>query len=575
MSATTSARVEVDQDDAERPKLTHRQIQVIYSGLMLGMLLAALDQTIVATALPTIVGDLGGLNHLSWVVTAYLLASTSSTPLYGKLGDLYGRKILFQTAICIFLVGSILSGLSHTMMQLIACRAIQGLGGGGIMSLSMAITGDILSPRERGKYQAYGMSVFSLASVAGPAIGGFFTQDLTWRWCFYVNIPLGIIALVVTTTVLQLPFRRVEHKIDFLGAALLVAGVTSILLGTVWGGKEYPWTSWQVIGVFSSGIVLLSAFALQEQHAAEPILPLRLFRNSVFRTTSAAGFLVGMALFGTTVYLPLFLQLVTGAGPTLSGLLLVPQMVGMMGGGVLVGRAVSRTGKYKIYPVVGSLILPTGIFLLSRMTVTTPHLLSSVFMLITGTGMGMVMPVTLTAVQNAVPQSDLGIATSSSVFFRSMGASFGVAVFGAIMNARLSYWYPHFVKSTGGLKISVTSIAYSPAEVYKLPLAIRNGIIEAFGHSLHVVFLCAAPLALATFPILLMLKQLPLRSSAYVSSTGAGMAEGAAEVLAEQLEGDNALEAREATARAASDLDGDAAPPPGSDPIATPAGGTR
>jgi EmrB/QacA subfamily drug resistance transporter len=301
---TTEERIDsTDVDDEERPRLSHRQIQIIYSGLMLGMLLAALDQTIVATALPTIGGDLGGLNHLSWVVTAYLLASTSSTPIYGKLGDLFGRKIVFQTAICIFLLGSMLSGLSHSMTELIACRAIQGLGSGGIMSLSMAITGDILSPRERGKYQAYGMSVFSVASVAGPAIGGLFPQHISWRWCFYVNIPLGIIALVVTTTVLRLPFRRVHHKIDFLGAALLVGGVTSILLGTVWGGNTYPWTSSQVVGVFGVGIALLVLFTLQERRASEPILPLRLFRNSVFRTTSAAGFLVGMALFGTTVYL--------------------------------------------------------------------------------------------------------------------------------------------------------------------------------------------------------------------------------------------------------------------------------
>ena len=575
MTTATKEQAETHYDGVDRPQLTHRQIQVIYSGLMLGMLLAALDQTIVATALPTIVGDLGGLNHLSWVVTAYLLASTSSTPLYGKLGDLFGRKIVFQTAICIFLVGSMLSGTSHTMMQLIICRAIQGLGGGGIMSLSMAITGDILSPRERGKYQAYGMSVFSLASVAGPALGGFFTQDLSWRWCFYVNIPLGIIALFVTTAVLKLPFRRVQHKIDFLGAGLLVAGVTSILLGTVWGGKTYAWSSWQEGGVFALGIALLVVFALQEQRAAEPILPLRLFRNSVFRTTSAAGFLVGMALFGTTVYLPLFLQLVTGAGPTLSGLLLVPQMIGMMGGGVLVGRAISRTGKYKIYPIVGSLILPTGIFLLSRMTITTPHLVSSLFMLITGSGIGMVMPVTLTAVQNSVPQQDLGIATSSSVFFRSMGASFGVAVFGAIMNARLSYWYPYFVKSTGKLKISVTSVAYSPAEVYKLPLAIRHGIIEAFAHSLHVVFLCAAPVALLTFPILLGLKQLPLRSNAYIGSAGAAMSEGGAELLAEQLEGDEALALRDADGHRLDSTDADSRTSPSEIALATPGPDTR
>jgi len=506
--------------------LSHRQIVIIYSGLMLGMLLAALDQTIVATALPTIVGDLGGINHLSWVVTAYLLASTSSTPIYGKLGDLYGRKIVFQLAICIFLVGSIMSGLSHSMMELIMFRAVQGLGAGGIMSLSMAITGDILSPRERGKYQAYGMSVFSVASVAGPAIGGLFTQHLSWRWCFYVNIPLGAIALVVTSVVLRLPFRRVLHKIDYRGALLLVGGVTAVLLTTVWGGSEFGWRSPQLLVTIGAGLTLLVLFYFQERRAAEPILPLRLFKNPVFRVTSAAGFLVAMALFGTSVYLPLFLQLVTGAGPTISGLLLVPQMVGMMGGGVFVGRRIARTGKYKIYPIIGACLLPTGLFLFSRMTPSTPHLVTSMFLFINGCGMGLIMPVTLTAVQNAVAQEDLGVATSSSVFFRSMGSSFGVALFGAVMNARLRYWFPKFVPATHNLRLNPTAVAYSPAAVHRLPPAVQHGVIEAFGHALHVVFLCAIPVGLLVLPIMLLLKQLPLRSNAYIQHTGSAMAEG-------------------------------------------------
>ena len=445
------------------------------------------------------------------------------TTIYGKLGDLFGRKIMFQLAICIFLVGSIMSGLSQSMIELIMFRAVQGLGAGGIMSLSMAITGDILSPRERGKYQAYGMSVFSVASVAGPAIGGLFTQHLSWRWCFYVNIPLGAIALVVTSVVLRLPFRRVDHKIDYRGALLLVAGVTAILLTTVWGGSEFGWLSPQLLVTAAAGVTLLFLFFVQERSAPEPILPLRLFKNSVFRVTSAAGFLVAMALFGTSVYLPLFLQLVTGAGPTISGLLLVPQMVGMMGGGIIVGRRIAKTGKYKIYPVVGACLLPLGMLLFSRMTPTTPHLVTSLFLFINGCGMGLIMPVTLTAVQNAVPQEDLGVATSSSVFFRSMGSAFGVALFGAVLNARLRYWFPKFVPQTHNLRLSATSLAYSPAAVRRLPLAIQHGVIEAFGHALHVVFLCAIPVGLLVLPIMLLLKQLPLRSAAYIQHTGAAM----------------------------------------------------
>ncbi len=338
----------VHDDVVERPRLTHRQIQVIYSGLMLGMLIASLDQTIVSTALPTIVGDLGGLNHLSWVVTPRLddldpdlrearRPVRAEDALPG--GDLHLPR-RFD-----------LLRLAHSMSELIAFRAIQGLGGGGIMSLAMAITGDILSPRERGKYQGYSMSVFSLSSVAGPALGGLFTQHLSWRWCFYVNIPIGILALIVTSIVLRLPYRRVEHKIDYLGAFLLVSGIMAILLVTVWGGSEYSWTSPQLLGVLAAGIVLIWLFVLQERRAVEPIVPLRLFHNQTFRLMSGAGFFVSMALFGTTVYIPLFLQLVTGTGPTLSGLLLVPQMAGLVFSAVFIGRRIAKTGHYKRYPL--------------------------------------------------------------------------------------------------------------------------------------------------------------------------------------------------------------------------------
>ncbi len=512
-----------EEDDAPRiPHLSHRQIQVIYSGLMLGMLLAALDQTIVATALPTIVGDLGGINHLSWVVTAYLLASTSSTPIYGKLGDLFGRKIVFQVAIVIFLVGSILSGLSQTMVELIAFRAVQGLGAGGILSLAMAITGDILSPRERGKYLAYSMSVFSVSSVLGPVIGGLFTQHLSWRWCFYVNVPIGAVALVVTSVVLKLPFRKVHHTIDYLGAFLLVGGVAALLLVTTWGGSEFSWTSWQILTTFGASIVLLVGFWAQERRAHEPLLPLRLFAIPTLRLTVVVSFIVAMVLFGTTVYLPLFLQLVTGAGPTTSGLLLVPQVLGTLGGGVIVGRRISKTGRYRTYPIVGACLLPVGMFLFSRMTPSTPHLLTSLFLLLNGIAVGLIFPVSTTIVQNAAEQKDLGVATSSLTFFRSMGSAFGVAILGAVMNARLRYWFPHFVHVVGNARLTATSIAYSPAAVSKLPTAVQHGIIEAFGHALHVVFLVAAPLALIALPFTLLIKEIPLRSKAYIGRTGTG-----------------------------------------------------
>jgi EmrB/QacA subfamily drug resistance transporter len=535
----TTGRRPVDEGPSGRPEsppgsgaadgpaaghLTHRQIQVIYAGLMLGMLLAALDQTIVATALPTIVGDLGGLNHLSWVVTSYLLASTCSTPLYGKLGDLFGRKIVFQVAIIIFLLGSILSGLAQSMFELIGFRAIQGLGAGGILSLSMAIVGDILSPRERGKYQAYGMSVFSFASVAGPAIGGLLTQHLSWRWCFYVNMPLGAIALVVTSIVLRLPFNRVRHSIDFSGAALLVSGVSALLLVTVWGGGQYAWGSPQLLATLSCGIALLAVFFWHESRTTEPIIPLRLFKNAVFRSTSTAGFVIGMSLLGTVVYLPLFLQLVTGTSPVLSGLLLVPQMAGMMISGVFVGRMVARTGHYKTFPVIGATLLPFAIFLLSTMNEHTPRWESSLFMYCVGASMGLVMPVLLIATQNAVEKRDLGTATGLNMFFRSIGSAFGVAIFGAVMNARLRYYFPRLVPSVPHLHLSATSVAYSPAAVRLLPPAVRAGIVSAFAHSLHSVFAWAVPIAAIALPALVLMRQIPLRTGAYIKSTGASEA---------------------------------------------------
>jgi EmrB/QacA subfamily drug resistance transporter len=515
---TTTADPPEEITLAESQGLTHRRILIIYTALMLGMLLAALDQTIVATALPTIVGDLGGLNHLSWVVTAYLVTSTCSTPLYGKLGDLYGRKNVFQVAIVIFLIGSILSGISQSMMQLIVFRGIQGVGAGGLMALAMAIIGDILSPRERGRYQGYMVGVFAFASVAGPAIGGLLTQHLSWRWCFYVNIPVGAAALLVTSSVLNLPFRRVRHRIDYVGSALLVGAVAAFLMVTVWGGTSFGWTSPQVMGTLIAGIVLVFLFILQERRAREPVLPLRLFRNSVFLNTNAAGFLAGMAMFGGTVYMPLFLQLVTGVSPTLSGFLIFPMMAGVTIAAVTTGRLITRTGRYKFYPIVGSLLMPAGMLLLSTMDGQTPQWQSALYMLPLGAGIGLIMPVLIVAVQNAVNRADMGTATSSSMFFRSMGSSFGVALFGTVMNARLAYWFPRLVPAHGAVPVSARSVAFSPIAVHHLPVQVQQGIIDAFANSLHTVFLVATAVALLTLPFVLMLKELPLRDEAWIGS---------------------------------------------------------
>ena len=396
-------------------QLSHREILVVFSGLMLGMLLAALDQTIVATALPTIVGDLGGLNHLSWVVTAYLLASTASTPLYGKISDLYGRKIMFQAAIVLFLVGSVLSGAAQNMGQLIGFRAIQGLGAGGLMAMAMAIIGDIVSPRERGRYQGYTGAVFAVSSVAGPLAGGFFVDHLSWRWVFYINVPIGLLALVVTSSVLRLPFVKRPHRIDYLGSALLVGAVTCLLLVAVWGGSEYAWGSPTIVGLAVAGAVLIGLFVVQERRAAEPVLPLRLFANSVFTVGSVASFLVGASMFAAIIFVPLYLQIVNGASPTESGLQLIPLMLGLIVGSVGSGRLITKFGRYKMFPVAGTATMSLGLYLLSRWDADTSRLIQVVYMAVLGLGVGLVMQVLVLAVQNAVDHRDLGIALGDFV----------------------------------------------------------------------------------------------------------------------------------------------------------------
>ena len=503
--------------------LSHRQILIIFSGLMAGLLLAALDQTIVATALPTIVGELGGLDHYSWVVTAYLLSSTVSTPLYGKISDLYGRKAVFQTAILIFLAGSLLAGLAQTMLQLVLCRGLQGAG--GLLAMSFAVVGDIVSPRERGRYTGYLGSVFAFASVVGPLLGGFIVDYVSWRWVFLINLPVGAIALVVTSSVLRLPVIRRSHRIDVEGALLLVGGSSCLLLALVWSGTEYPWASRIIVGLSLTGATLSAAFVAWETRVDEPMLPMGLFGNRIFSVSAVLGFLAGCGMFGGVAFLPLFLQVVTGASATNSGLLMLPLMTGLMTASITSGRTIARTGRYKVWPVTGMAVAATGMFLLSFMDVGTTRLESSVFMLVLGLGLGMVMQVLVLAVQNAVPYADLGVATSGATFFRSMGGSFGVAIFGAILNARMAQELPRLLPAAVLAEVGgrTGQLLSSPAQLRLLPPSTMDGIVEALSRSIHSVFLWAVPLLLAGFALSWFLDEIPLRETVHAGHPVAGV----------------------------------------------------
>jgi EmrB/QacA subfamily drug resistance transporter len=498
-------------------KLSHRQIQVVFIGLMAGMLLASLDQTIVATALPTIVGDLGGLSELSWVVTAYILFSTISVPLYGKISDLYGRKRIFQSAIVIFLAGSVLSGIAQNMSQLIAFRALQGIGGGGLIATTQAIIGDLVSPRERGKYQGYLGAVFAFSSVVGPLAGGFFTDHLSWRWVFYINVPVGVAALAITSVVLDLPFRRIEHRIDYLGSALIMGAAGSLIVMTEWGGNQYPWGSPTIVGLAVVGVVMLVAFFAVERRVEEPLIPLRLWRNPVFSVATGLEFLVGFAMFGSIVFLPLYLQTVGGASATNSGLLIMPLMVGLMISSIVSGRLISRTGRYKVFPVVGTALMTVGSWLLSTMGVGTTRVESSAYMAVLGLGMGMIVQVMVLAVQNSVEHRDLGTATGVETFSRSMGASFGVAMFGAVLNNRLAYHLPRLLPPGTNLGVDARTLAASPAAIRKLSPAVHHAVIEALARSIHVCFLVGLPFLTVAWCVTWLLKEQPLRDTAHIT----------------------------------------------------------
>jgi EmrB/QacA subfamily drug resistance transporter len=498
---------------------------VIYSGILLGMLLASLDQTIVSTALPRIVGDLGGLTHLSWVVTAYLLASTASVPLYGKISDLYGRKAVYQFAIVAFIVGSVIAGAAQSMPMLIFARGVQGLGGGGLIAMAMIVIGDIIPPRERGRYQGYMGAVFATSSVAGPLLGGFFTDNLSWRWIFYINVPLGLVTFMVVATVMNIPIARQERRIDFLGAALLVLSVTSLLLVTVWGGNEFAWMSPEILALAALGVVAALFFLRQETRAPEPILPLGMFRDSTFSISSSISFLLGFAMFGTIVFLPLYFQIVTGASATESGLLALPMVAGLMGCSILSGQITSRTGRYRIFPIIGGAIASFGLFLLSRLDVDTGRVESAAYIFIFGSGVGLMMQTLILATQNAVPQTMMGVATSGVTFFRSMGSAFGVAAFGTVFANRLDYFVPRNVPAEELQALGSptgSELGRSREAIEALPDLVRSGVIESFMSALHVAFLAALPVAFATFLLAWWLKELPLRTTVGHAPSTAG-----------------------------------------------------
>ena len=511
---------EATQNPAAPAALSHRQILIAFSGLVLAMLLAALDSTIVSTALPTIVSELGGLEHLAWVVTGYLLAQTIVTPVYGKLGDLYGRKIVMQSAIVFFLVGSALCGLSQNMTQLIVFRAIQGLGGGGLVVTTQAVVGDIVPPRDRGRYQGIFGAVFGLSSIAGPLLGGYFTTHLSWRWIFYVNLPVGIAALVVLAVTLPSLSHRVARAIDYAGASLLAVVLSSITLLSDLGGTAYPWSSPVSIGLIAVSLLSLVLFTMVERKAAEPVLPLHLFQRQTFVVTSVVGLIVGFALFGSVTYFPLYLQVVKGVTPTASGMQMVPMMGGMLVTSIMSGQLISRTGRYKIFPVLGTAVMTVGLFLLSRLTPQSTNATASLLMLVLGVGLGMVMQVLVIAVQNDIEYRDLGVATSGATLFRLIGGSLGTAILGAIFAARLSVNLvrllpPGTVANGAARNMSVQALL-------QLPPPARAAYAAAFTASLDTVFLVATVVCAIGFVLAWFLPERPLRATVAASARDAG-----------------------------------------------------
>lgn len=479
--------------------------------LMLVMLLAALDQTIVSTALPRIATELRELDKLSWVATAYLLTSAITTPIYGKLSDLFGRKKIFQSAIGIFLIGSILCGISQNMNELVIARAIQGVGAGGLMSLVLAIVGDVIPPRQRGRYMGYFGAVFGVSSVAGPLLGGFLTDSFSWRWVFFVNIPLGIAALAAVASRLHLPVHKHKHSIDYLGATLLSASSVCLLMATVWGGHTYAWGSSQIVSLIGGGVALAIAFVLWEIRAKEPIIPMRLFRNDIFTVSVLLSLLSGIAMFASILYVPLYQQLVRGYSPTKSGLLMLPLVIGLLTASIISGRLISKIGKYKMFPIIGTLLLSTGLWLFSHLTLTTSEWILGSWMFVVGAGLGMFMQVMTLSIQNSVSRKEMGTATSSATFFRSLGGAFGGAIFGTILVNRLGVHLAEVMPANAQLpSIDVSSVING--NLQRVPPEALQPVMEAFVRSFHDMFLYAIPFALAAFVVALFLREAPLKN---------------------------------------------------------------
>ncbi|MFF3144249.1 MDR family MFS transporter [Streptomyces sp. NPDC057927] len=499
-----------------------RSVRVVLLALMITMMLAMLDNMIVGTAMPTIVGELGGLQHLSWVVTAYTLATAASTPIWGKLGDMYGRKGAFMTSIVIFLVGSALSGMAQDMGQLIGFRAVQGLGAGGLMVGVMAIIGDLIPPRERGKYQGMMAGIMALAMIGGPLIGGTITDHWGWRWSFYINLPLGIVALLAISAVLHLPKKRVQAKIDYLGAGLLALGISSIVLVTTWGGSEYAWGSARIMELIGIGVAALVGFVFWQTKAAEPVVPLHIFRSRNFTLMSIIGFITGFVMFGATLFLPLYQQSVQGASATNSGLLLLPMLGAMLVTSMVAGRVTTGTGRYKAFPIVGGVLMAVGLFLLSQMDTGTTRFTSGLYMAVLGLGMGCLMQITMLVAQNSVEMKDMGVASSSTTLFRTLGSSFGVAIMGALFNQRVQDVMTERAGALGS-KVTEQSAQLDAASLAKLPAAAREAYQYAVSSGTHSAFLLGAVVSMGALVAAVFVKEVPLRGA------GAPAPEGSAE----------------------------------------------